>query len=206
LQTVSDLLGVNHKVIPALLERAEHARNQRLSVGLTALPVDWAHGEPQRVGDKVVFTGCDEALRVRLGEKSELLGVRVISAVSAKTAVLVSDGTMDGGKAAKARDLGTRTEHPMVYATLLEHLQAALARDTRSVPEIAAPQAHRPSAADLHPDSMMSAEAHTVRLGASPAEVRTWVRANGYEVGVRGRLHQDVLSAYAAAHSTADAG
>ncbi len=206
LQTVSDLLGVNHEVIPALLDRAEHARHQRLSAGLTALPADWALGEPLRVGNKVVFTGCDEALRVRLEEKSELLGVRVISSVSAKTAMLVSDGTMDGGKAAKARELGTRMEHPTVYATLLEHLQPAFARDTTPVPETAASPVPRPSAAEAHPDSMMSAAAHTVRMGASPSEIRTWARANGYEVGTRGRLHQDILSAYTAAHSAADAG
>jgi DNA polymerase-3 subunit epsilon len=134
LQQVSDLLGVNQKVIPALLDQAENARNQRLSAGLKDLPSNWAHGEPLRVGDKVVFTGCDDTLRTRLEQKSEKLGVRVIGGVSAKTALLVTDGSMDGTKAAKARELGTRTVHPDVYSVLLEHLQPALARSTKPLP------------------------------------------------------------------------
>jgi DNA polymerase-3 subunit epsilon len=134
LQQLSDLLGVNQKVIPALLDQAENARHQRLSTGLKDLPSNWAHGEPLRVGDKVVFTGCDDTLRARLEHKSEKLGVRVIGGISAKTALLVTDGSMDGTKAAKARELGTRTVHPDVYSVLLEHLQPALARSTKPLP------------------------------------------------------------------------
>lgn len=200
LQTVSDLLGVNRKVIPALLDRAEQARERRLSADLTALPTDWPHGEPLRVGDKIVFTGCDEALRTQLEKHSEQLGVRIVSSVSAKTAMLITDGTMDGGKAAKARELGTRTEHPTIYAILLKHLQPAATREAVPVPTTPAPRhpTHSSAAAWSSAETPTDDQPHT--LGASPAEVRSWARCNGYEVGTRGRLHQDILTAYAAAH------
>lgn len=204
LQAVSDRLRVNSKVIPALLNHAEQARNHRLSAGLAALPADWAFGEPLRVGDKVVFTGCDEALRTRLEEKSENLGVRIVSSVSAKTAMIVSDGTMDGGKAAKARELGTRTEHPTRYAILLDHLQPTIARAAPPVAVPPAPAQPRGVIAQVQAKAATSAPAKLATLGASPAEIRAWARAVGYEVGTRGRLHQDILTAYSAAHSVQD--
>jgi DNA polymerase-3 subunit epsilon len=203
LQQISDLLGVNQKVIPALLDRAEHARNQRLSAGLKDLPPDWAHGEPLRVGDKVVFTGCDDGLRTRLEQESEQVGVRIINAVSTKTAILVTDGTMDGTKAAKARELGTRTLHPDVYSVLLQHLQPALARGIKPVPTAAPPSAQRQ--ATENPETAeaahVAAAVQTVLAGPNPAEVRAWARANGYQVGARGRLHQDLSDAYLRANS-----
>lgn len=96
---------------------------------------DWVHGEPLRVGDKIVFTGCDDQIRSRLETRSEELGVRIIGGVSAKVAMLVTDDTMDGTKAAKARELGTRTIHPDQYAILLEHLQPALPRAVKALPK-----------------------------------------------------------------------
>ncbi len=201
LQQVSDLLGVNAKVIPALLDQAENARNQRLSAGLADLPADWAHGEPLRVGDKVVFTGCDDTIRTRLETESERLGVRIVGAVSTKTSMLVTDGSMDGGKAAKARELGTRTLHPDIYTVLLGHLQPALARGTKPLPKT--PKAAAPKHSTDNPAeafaSSPGAAAHAV-AGLNPADVRAWARANGYEVGVRGRLHKDIIDAYVAAH------
>jgi DNA polymerase III subunit epsilon len=203
LQQVSDLLGVNQKVIPALLDQAENARNQRLSAGLKDLPSNWTHGEPLRVGDKVVFTGCDDTLRTRLEQKSEKLGVRIIGGVSAKTAMLVTDGSMDGMKAAKARELRTRTEHPDVYSVLLEHLQPALARSTRPLPNT--PNSPEPRHAANTPDSWGTVQAPVVRAAPAdpnPAEVRAWARANGHQVGTRGRLHQGLIDAYRNANPT----
>jgi DNA polymerase-3 subunit epsilon len=46
LLAIAELLGVNAKVVPALLDRAEHARNERLGTDLGELPADWPHGEP----------------------------------------------------------------------------------------------------------------------------------------------------------------
>jgi DNA polymerase-3 subunit epsilon len=200
LQTVSDVLGVSQKVIPALLDRAENARNQRLSADLKDLPDGWPYGEPLRVGDKVVFTGCDESLRTHLEHKSEQLGVRIINAVSAKTSMLITDGTMNGGKAAKARELGTRTADPSTYSVLLEHLQPALIRGTKPLPKASAPLDPRHSNALDAPVLLEASEAELTPAGSNPAAVRDWARASGYEVGTRGRLHQEVINAYYAAH------
>ena len=199
LQRVSDLLGVNTKAIPALLDQAEAARNQRLSAGLLDLPQQWPHGEPLRVGDKVVFTGCDDTIRTRLESKSELVGVRIIGNVSAKTAMLVSDGTMDGTKAVKASELGTRTVHPDLYATLLTHLQPAIVRGTRPLPRTATPTTARHAAAtDVAP---ATTSLPSPKASPPPADVRAWARANGIEVGVRGRLQTELIDAYLASQS-----
>lgn len=174
LQQVSGLLSVNQKVIPALLDQAENARNQRLSAGLKDLPSKWTHGKPLRVGDKVVFTGCDDTLRTRLEQKSANLGVRVIGGVSAKTTMLVTDGSMDGTKATKARELGTRTVHPNVYSVLLEHLQPALTRSTKPLPNT--PNSPEPRHAANTPDSSGPVQAPVVQAAPAdpnPAEVRT---------------------------------
>ena len=199
LQTISDVLGVSQKVIPELLDQAENARNQRLSADLQDLPDGWPYSEPLRVGDKVVFTGCDESLRAQLEHRSEQLGVRIINAVSAKTSMLVTDGTMNGGKAAKARELGTRTVNPSTYSVLLEHLQPALTRGAKPLPKASAPLARRHSSAHDAPAVLEASKAELTPAGSNPAAVRAWARANGYEVGTRGRLHQEVIDAYNAA-------
>lgn len=199
LQTVSDMLGVSPSLLPSLLEHAERAREARLSAGLPDLPSDWPYGEPLRVGDKVVFTGCDDAIRTRLEQQSEQLGVRVIGNVSAKTAMLVSDGTMDGTKAAKARELGTRTVHPDLYTVLLKHLQPARPRSAAHASRASSvPRPRHVARADgSNLDSTLRPQG---AYEMDPGQVRAWARANGYEVGVRGRLQSAVLDAYAAAH------
>lgn len=201
LQTVSELLGVNAKVVPALLDQAEHARNQRMSSGLKDLPADWAHGEPLRVGDKVVFTGCDESLRISLETKSEERGVRIVGNVSAKTVMIVTDGTMDGTKAAKARELATRTTHPDTYAVLLDYLQPALDRAIKALPKTRSPAMPRHAGnGSTSAAETLGTELVALLHGPNPAAVRAWARANGYEVGVRGRIHKDLIHAYVAAH------
>lgn len=180
----------------------------RLSEGLKALPDTWQHGEPLRVGDKVVFTGCDEAERTRLEAQSERLGVRVLGAVSAKVALLVSDGSMDGGKARRAAELGTRVVHPDVYGFMLTYLQPSLPRTWGST---------RPASAGQPDEAPASAE---VSIGTpfvkpavggpdlaapNPAHVRSWARANGLEVGVRGRLPRDVVQAFVDAQAAPSA-
>jgi DNA polymerase-3 subunit epsilon len=198
LQHVSDLLTVSPRIIPALLEQAEVARNERMSLGLADLPADWIHGDPLRVGDKVVFTGCDDAVRDRLEGRSEQLGIRIVGGVSAKTAMLVSDGTMNGTKAARARELGTRVVHPDAYAVLLTHLQPALPREARALPKQGASALD--TSADMGPSSREPSVIVPVPTGADPALVRAWARANGLEVGARGRLHKSVIDAYLAAN------
>lgn len=123
LKRLAGVLGVEEKHIATLLKRAEQERNKRLSDGLAPLPATWSMGEPLRVGDRVVITGCSDAGRVHLEQESERRGVRVVGGVSRLTALLVSDGTVDGTKAEAARELGTRTVTPKEYELLLKHIQ-----------------------------------------------------------------------------------
>jgi DNA polymerase-3 subunit epsilon len=133
LRAIAELLDLDPKLVLSVLDHAEAARNTRMSEGLRPLPADWSFGDPLRVGNKVVFTGCDDAYRDRLEKRSEALGVRVIGAVSRQTAMLVTDGTFSGGKAADASALATRVVHPDQFAILLTHLQPALPRKVKPV-------------------------------------------------------------------------
>ena len=188
LNTTADLLGLKRTLVAEVLEHAESARNERMSQGLRRLPRTWSLGEPLRVGDKVVFTGCDDDLRDRLERRAEKLGVRVLGAVSRRVAMLVTDGGFDGTKAAAARELGTRTVSPEEFAVLLKHLQPALPRrhgvaQGTSTSELA-------GAAEPQP----TVESST----GAPRAIRDWARQNGFEVGIRGRLPSHVLDAYRA--------
>lgn len=131
LYAIAELLGVAKKVVLTVVERAEAARHARLSEGLKPLPSGWQDGEALRVGDKVVFTGCEWQQRERLERQSVLLGVRVLGSVSRNIVILVSDGSMDGTKAASASRLGTRVVHPDQFQVLLDHLQPGKAKKAR---------------------------------------------------------------------------
>ncbi|MBT0768182.1 Lsr2 family protein [Kineosporia sp. J2-2] len=123
LLAVAGLLGVGERVVLKLVDAAESAARERARVGRTSLPGFWSLGEPLRVGDKVVFSGCDPDLRETLESRSRRLGVRVVGTVSPKTALLVSDGSVEGVRVARALEIGTRIVKPEEYALLLDHLQ-----------------------------------------------------------------------------------
>lgn len=125
LYEIAELLALDKKPALSVLDRAEAARHARLSEGLKPLPAGWSHGEALRVGDKVAFTGCDWQQRERLERRAESFGVRILSNVSRNVVVLVSDGSMDGVKAASAAELGTRVVRPDQFEVLLSHLQPA---------------------------------------------------------------------------------
>lgn len=189
---VADIVNVNPKLVPNLLDRAEAAREQRMSEGLAPLPDDWSLGEPLRVGDKVVFTGCAAFDRPAMEERSASLGVLVIGSMSPKVALLVSDGTMDGGKAGRARELGARVVHPNDFRILLDHLQPARPHEIKAPPK---PRAAAPS-------KTTASVLVDLPEGVAPADVREWGRQNGWEVGVRGRLDRDLLAAFVEARET----
>lgn len=205
LADVATLLDVPKGAVTALLDTAEAARRERLGADLQPLPEDWTLGEPLRVGDKVVFTGCDERQRERLEQRAEALGVRVMSSVNVRTAMLVTDGNFAGGKAADAASLGTRTVTPEAFETLLRHLQPSTPRAPVAIPTQRAEPASAPAhLSDESDDDRPSvAESPDPAGTATPAVVRAWARANGYEVGVRGRLPAPVFEAYARAHADA---
>ena len=186
LKTVASLLGVADTKVKQVIDRADAARHARLGAGLRPLPDPWPHGEPLRVGDRVAFTGCDETQRLRLEQRAEELGVRVISSVSRLTVMLITDESFSGGKLTKAQGLGTRHVHPDVFDMLLQHLQPAEGR-TATAAQPSAPVWIATASADGTPPS--------------PSTVRAWAVAAGHDVGVRGRLPKHVLDAYVAAHS-----
>lgn len=189
LVAVSEMLGQPKSVLANTLDQAEAARHERLSAGLLPLPDGWLHGEPLRVGDKVAFTGCDEQLRARLEEQAEKLGVRVMNNVSTKTAMLISDGGFVGTKAEAAKQVGCNIVHPDVFREMLKHLQPALPRQRKMMPKSSSPSAP--------PESLPSDQGGpSIASTADPAAVRQWARENGYAVGTRGRMHQDLFAAY----------
>lgn len=192
---LSGLLDLDDKIVTTVLARAEEARNRRLSTALAPLPASWDLGEPLRVGDRVVFTGCDEADRSRLETASEAAGVRIIGNVSGRTAMLVTDGSFSGTKDARARDLGTRRVTPEQYAVLLRHVQPAVEK-TMPIARNSTPPAEpapRPAVARTT-GSSVAPEVGNADYDA--AAVRAWARAQGIEVGSRGRLPSTLIQAY----------
>lgn len=204
LVTTAGLLDVRETLVTDVLDAAEAARHARLSADLQPLPDSWTYGEPLRVGDKVVFTGCDDALRNQLEQRAESLGVRVTSKVSRRTAMLVTDGSFSGGKAADATALGTRCVHPDQFDVLLRHLQPANRPTVAAVPRqrTATQPVPWPATGSLPtPDDIglpMSSAGDV-----PPTVIRTWARNNGFTVGDRGRLPSEVTEAYRRAHAQA---
>lgn len=194
LHALSDALDVPREVVNALIAHADEARAARMSAGLSPLPDSWNLGVPLRVGDKVAFTGCEERQRDRLERRAAELGVRVMNNVSRLTAMLVTDGSMDGTKLAKAKEVGTRIVHPDTFEILLTHLQPSISTQAHSRPARSSPSAPLPESRN----SVVPASDPSTP--ATPTVVRSWAIANGYVVGVRGRISRDIWDAFSAAH------
>ncbi|MBP1078990.1 DNA polymerase-3 subunit epsilon [Microbacterium terrae] len=195
LHTLCDALDVPRATVNELIAHAAAARAARMSADLLPLPDDWGFGVSLRVGDKVAFTGCDDRQRDRLERRANELGVRVMNNVSRLTAMLVTDGSMDGTKLAKAREVGTRIVHPDTFEILLAHLQPAAPAEERPQADAA-----RTQTTTTGPGNPAATAARSIS-DASPGAVRTWALANGYAVGVRGRISAEIWEAYAAAHT-----
>lgn len=190
LHAVAELLGLPKSAVKDLLDGEEEARLATLSEGLKPLPSGWNFGEPLRVGQRVAFTGCDDDERSRLEARAERAGVSVLSSVSRRTAMLVTDGSFEGVKANAAAQLGTRVVLPSEFATLLRHIQPVLA--------LANPAPARVE--ESEEDSKAASQTSTIDpKTVSPGEVRSWAISNGYQVGARGRLSAEIWKAYAAA-------
>jgi len=190
LLTVARLLQLPESLVRDVLARAEAARHARLGARLVPLPSGWAHGEPLRVGDKVVVTGCDPQWRARFEARAERLGVRVLGTVSGRTAMLVSERTTGGVKDVDATRLGTRTVFPREFEVLLAHLQPA---------RLAAQSTNRPAAPVQPPLHHQSVPLFSLRA-EDPGRVRRWALDQGLAVSARGRLPADVVTAYRNAH------
>ena len=59
LGNIADALGVPATAIAGIVKDAAADHHARLGAELRPLPEGWNLGEPLRVGDRVVFTGCD---------------------------------------------------------------------------------------------------------------------------------------------------
>lgn len=188
LNTMCAALELPDGTVADLLSGAEEERLLRLSTGLRPLPSDWMHGEPLVVGDRVVFTGCDEQLRATLEKKSEKRGVRVMSSVTRRTKLLVTDGGFHGTKAAAAEALNIRTVHPDTFAVLLAHRQPFVSTSKPMT-------APRRAEGAAHPGGLTH-RAHESAPAYTPADVRAWARERGIAVSARGRLPHDVVRAY----------
>jgi DNA polymerase III subunit epsilon len=175
LNSVSETLGLGKNVVADLIKDAKELRAENLSMNLKELPKDWNLGEPLRVGQKVVFTGCEPALRSRLESQSKKLGVAISSKVSAKTSFLITDGSYVGNKANDAAQFGTRIVTPEDFKLLLKYIQPALLTSDNS---------------DSKKSSQSGAE------GLDPSVVRTWAISQGIEVSPKGRIHSDVYELY----------
>ena len=141
INSFASLLGFSESMGKQVLDHVEKARNERLSMRLKALPENWTLGEPLKIGDRVVFTGCDDFDRSGLERRATKRGVKVISAVSRKTSLLVSDGTVRGNKAKSAQELGIRIIHPTQFSEMLAYIQPQA--PTREQPD------HTPAVEDL---------------------------------------------------------
>src|SRR4051812_20712972 len=97
------------------------------------------------------------------------------------------------GKADDAAVHSTRCVAPDEFAVLLKHLQPAAKKVTASVPRPRNATASPAAAADVR--SLPAAH-----VSASLGTVRAWARANGYDVGERGRLPAEVTDAFKRAH------
>jgi hypothetical protein len=86
----------------------------------TRFPCPQESSEPLRIGQAVVFTGCDPLVRARLEGRAQAAGLRVTGSVSRRTVLLVTDGgNPHTVKARKARSLDTRVVHPDLFTTLV---------------------------------------------------------------------------------------
>jgi DNA polymerase-3 subunit epsilon len=116
-------LGFSDNDSKNFIKEIEELRASRISARTKVLPPDWDLGDPLRVGDRVVITGCYEAGRYELESKSKSMGIRITGSISGKTNLLVSDGTINGNKDTDAAKLGIRSVTPEMYRKLLDYIQ-----------------------------------------------------------------------------------
>ena len=175
---VATNLGLNSSLVTEIIKAAKEERAQSLSKNLLELPSSWKLGEPLRVGQKVVFTGCDPQHRSKLEVESKKNGITISSKVSAKTVFLITDGSYVGNKANDAAALGVRVVTPDEYELLLKYVQPAIVKEDSGKVEKASSQS--------------GAE------GLDPSDVRAWAISQGIDVSPKGRIHSDVYEMYKA--------
>lgn len=119
-------LGLDESLAKDCLREVEELRAARLGAQSKPIPTDWGHGDPLRVGDRVVITGCYDQGREDLENRARGNGLKVTGSVSGKTKLLVSDGSVGGNKDNDAQRLGIRIVRPEVFRDLLDYIQPNL--------------------------------------------------------------------------------
>jgi DNA polymerase-3 subunit epsilon len=134
--------------VARLLALGEDDLAAALAVDADADPVALPSGDELSRGDAVVITG--ETLmvsRAELEQRTRDAGLRLVSAVSRKTTVLVvADPHTQSGKARKAREVGTRIVGEAAYLQMLTALEGQPGVDGSVV---VAPLQREPPSADL---------------------------------------------------------
>jgi DNA polymerase-3 subunit epsilon len=191
LNSAAAILGIPDKAVKRLLDEADSEWVARLSRDCRPLPDGWDYGEPLRVGQKVAFTGGEPVRRARLEITAQAAGLRVMNNVSRLTALLVTpEKRPDSRKGEAAFKHGTRMVRPGVFERMLAYVQPA--------PSQVGGQ--RPAGA-ITPRTTELGEG-ALGVPASPSVIRAWARENGYVVGPRGRLSEDVQTAFLIANET----
>ena len=114
LLNVAQMLGVPSQEALTILDATRHAPEQ---------PARYP-AQPLLAGDRVVFTGDMDMSRAEIEALATAAGLRVTTAVSAKTALIVAaDPYSQSGKASQARKLGVRMVTEQVFLDLLDHVQ-----------------------------------------------------------------------------------
>lgn len=126
-KAIAMVLDIPDNKILSLTKKAKSNRIENLSRNLDPLPDSWKLGEPLKVGQNVVFTGCDATQRERLENESRKRGITIATGVTKKTSFLVTDGSYSGNKANDAAELGTRVVTPDEYEILLRYIQPGVA-------------------------------------------------------------------------------
>lgn len=126
---IGESIGFSESDAKDFIKEIEELRADRLGARAKNLPEDWDLGEPLRVGDRIVITGCYESGREDLETRSKKMGLQIRGAVSGKTTLLVSDGTVNGNKDSDAARLGIRSVSPEIFSKLLDYIQPARTDD-----------------------------------------------------------------------------
>jgi len=121
--SLASSLGIDKNSLTAIIRDAKVIRANILSKHVLSLPDNWKLGAPLRVGQKVVFTGCEPNQRAQLESESKKVGVAISSKVSSKTYLLITDGSYEGNKARDAREMGVRVVSPDEYELMLKYIQ-----------------------------------------------------------------------------------
>jgi DNA polymerase III subunit epsilon len=117
LDTVATLLGLDPAIVGPILEEERQQPGDTPGGPSAATP----GGLTLRPGDKVVLTGEMRLARAEITRQATAAGLRVISAVSAQTRVLVAaDPDSLSGKAKKARALGVSVVGEQAFLRVLD--------------------------------------------------------------------------------------